>query len=67
MPAPEVGDEMRHRWVLDVLNDLQSYAEINDLPAIAAAAAQTLAIAEAEISAELSDEGDGLQDATAAD
>lgn len=47
---------MRHSWILDVLRDLRSYAEMNDLPAIAAAAGQTLGIAETEIAAA---QGDG--------
>lgn len=42
---------MRHSWILDVLNDLRTYAENNSLPAIAAAAAQTLGIAHTEIAA----------------
>jgi hypothetical protein len=39
---------MRHAWILDVLTDLRTYAAANDLPAIAAAAAQSLEVAEAE-------------------
>ena len=46
-----VGDMMRHTWIFDVLADLQAYAELNDLAAIAVAAGQTLAVARAEIAA----------------
>jgi hypothetical protein len=42
----------RHDWVLDVLRDLLSYAQQNDLPALAARVEATLAVAEAEIDAE---------------
>lgn len=42
---------MRHDWIFNVLADLQSYAEKNDLPAIAAAAKQNLIIARSEIAA----------------
>ena len=48
---------MRHSWILDVLRDLQSYAEMNDLPAIATAAAQALGVAQGELAAP--DGGDG--------
>ena len=58
---------MRHSWILDVLNDLQSYAQINDLPAIAAAAAQILTIAEAEIAAAHSDDLDTVKGGNASD
>jgi hypothetical protein len=40
---------MRHDWIFNVLADLQTYAEKNDLPAIAAAAKQNLIIARSEI------------------
>ena len=46
-----VGDIMRHNWIIDVLADLQAYAELNNLAAIAVAAEQTLAVARAEIAA----------------
>lgn len=42
---------MRHNWIIDVLADLQAYAELNELAAIAVAAGQTLAVARAEIAA----------------
>ena len=42
---------MRHNWIIDVLADLQAYAELNNLAAIAVAAGQTLAVARAEIAA----------------
>lgn len=42
---------MRHNWIIDVLTDLRSYAEVNNLPGIARAAQQTLDAAVAEISA----------------
>ena len=53
---------MRHAWILDVLTDLRTYAEANDLPAIAVAAAQTLAVAEAELASLQNTDGDTLQD-----
>ena len=40
---------MPHAWIFDVLTDLQTYAEKNKLPAIAAAAADLLAVAKAEL------------------
>ena len=58
---------MRHSWILDVLNDLQSYAQMNDLPAIAAAAAQILTIAEVEIAAAHSDDRDTVKGGNAPD
>lgn len=42
---------MRHDWIFNVLADLQTYAEKNDLPAIAASAKQNLIIARSEIAA----------------
>lgn len=47
---------MRHDWILNVLADLQIYAEKNDLPAIAVAAKQNLAIARSEIAAKYASE-----------
>ena len=47
---------MRHDWILNVLADLQNYAEKNDLPAIAVAAKQNLAIARSEIAAKYASE-----------
>ena len=52
------GDEMRHSWMIDVLADLQAYAEKNNFPAIAASAGQTLAVARAEIAAAAPERGD---------
>lgn len=52
---------MRHSWILEVLRDLRSYAEANNLPAIAAAATQTLAVAETEIAAQPGPDDDGTQ------
>lgn len=49
---------MQHAWIFDVLADLRSYAEMNDLPAIAAAAEQTLGVAKVELAA-LAGDGDG--------
>ncbi|MBK6468270.1 MAG: hypothetical protein IPL38_06495 [Rhodobacter sp.] len=42
---------MRHDWVFDVLKDLLTYAQRNDLPALAARVQDALAVAEAEIAA----------------
>jgi hypothetical protein len=42
---------MRHDWIFNVLSDLRTYAEKNDLPDVANAAAQALAVAQAEIMA----------------
>ncbi|MBC7674799.1 MAG: hypothetical protein H7173_01900 [Rhodoferax sp.] len=53
---------MRHAWILDVLADLRTYAEANQLPAIAVAAAQSLEVAELEIAAAQNSDGDLLPD-----
>jgi hypothetical protein len=58
--APDVGDIMRHNWIIDVLADLRSYAEVNNLPDIALAAQQALDVAAAEISAVAGSESNGL-------
>ncbi len=42
---------MRHDWVFDVLRDLLSYAQRNDLPALAARVEAAMAVARAEIAA----------------
>lgn len=52
---------MRHSWILDVLSDLRAYADMNNLPAIAAAAAQTFGIAKTEIAATPDQDGDAVQ------
>ena len=62
LPEPKVGDGMRHAWILDVLTDLRTYAEANDLPAIAVAATQSLEVAEAELASAQNTEGDTLLD-----
>lgn len=49
---------MRHNWIIDVLADLVAYAELNDLPAIAASAGQTLTVAQAEIATIAPEGGD---------
>ena len=41
---------MPHMWILEVLADLRSYAEKNNLPATAQAAADALVVAETELS-----------------
>jgi hypothetical protein len=41
---------MPHTWILDVLTDLRSYAEKNNLPAVAQAAAEVLVVAKTELS-----------------
>jgi hypothetical protein len=46
---------MPHAWILDVLADLKTYAEGNDLPAIALAAAETLKVAKVELAVMQSD------------
>jgi hypothetical protein len=51
---------MRHDWIFDVLTDLRSYAEKNDLPAVAGAAARALDVAHAEIAAQSAAEGDAV-------
>ena len=58
---------MRHTWILDVLRDLRSYADMNDLPAIAISAAQTLDIAQAEIAKMQADGRDLMQGTDAPD
>ncbi len=40
---------MRHEWILNVLADLQLYAELNGLPDIAERAGAALAAAEREL------------------
>lgn len=40
---------MSHDWIRQVLRDLHDYALANNLPAIAAKAAETLLIAETEL------------------
>ncbi|OYW58254.1 MAG: hypothetical protein B7Y02_06015 [Rhodobacterales bacterium 17-64-5] len=40
---------MRHQWVIDILLDLQSYAEVNDLPQTAGRVEELLAVARLEI------------------
>jgi hypothetical protein len=47
---------MRHDWILNVLADLQSYAEKNDLPVIAEAAKQNIIIARSEIAEKYAEE-----------
>lgn len=42
---------MSHDWIMQVLRDLHDYALANNLPAIAAKAAETLLIAESELAA----------------
>ncbi len=49
---------MRHAWIIEVLVDLQTYAEMNNLPAIAASARQTLDVARSEIAANAPEDGD---------
>ncbi len=46
---------MRHDWIFNVLRDLRSYAEKNNLPAIAVAAERALDVAHAEIAAQSAD------------
>lgn len=53
---------MRHAWILDVLADLRTYAEANQLPAIAVAATQSLEVAKLEIAAAQNSDGDLLPD-----
>jgi hypothetical protein len=42
---------MRHDWILEVLTDLQRYAQANDLPALADKAEEVLQVARREIAA----------------
>ena len=49
---------MPHAWILDVLSDLRTYAEGNNLPAIALAAAQSFEVAQTEIAAQQSADQD---------
>lgn len=41
---------MTHDWILDVLEDLRSYARKNGLPRVAEAAAEALGVAREELS-----------------
>jgi hypothetical protein len=43
---------MGHDWVIDVLEDLISYASKNELPALAAKADEAMKVAAAEIAAQ---------------
>ena len=45
----QCGCTMRHDWIFDVLTDLRSYAEKNDLPAIAQQAEIALDVARKEL------------------
>ncbi len=49
---------MRHAWIFEVLRDLRSYAERNDLPAVASSVDDALRVAADEIAAK-QDDGDG--------
>lgn len=40
---------MGHKWIIDVLADLKSFAQLNDLPLLAAQLDQTALVASAEI------------------
>lgn len=40
---------MGHDWILDVLTDMQSYAERNGLPGLAGKIAETLTLARIEV------------------
>lgn len=42
---------MCHNWIFDVLSDIRSYARLNGLPHLAAAATETIAVAERELQA----------------
>ena len=53
---------MPHAWILDVLSDLRTYAEGNNLPAIALAAAQSFKVAQTEIAALQSPDQDNALD-----
>lgn len=44
---------MRHQWVIDVLQDIESYAAVNDLPQLSSRIAEVLIEARAEIAAQL--------------
>ncbi len=50
---------MRHDWIFDVLTDLRSYAEKNDLPAIAQQAEIALDVARKELTAKTKSEQAG--------
>ncbi len=45
----QCGCHMRHDWIFDVLTDLRSYAEKNNLPAIAQQADLALDVARQEL------------------
>lgn len=53
---------MPHGWILDVLTDLQTYAEANNLPIIADAAAQALEVAKVELASGQTASSERLQD-----
>ena len=40
---------MRHDWIFDVLADLRAYADLNDLPALAAQVEKTIRVADLEV------------------
>ncbi len=45
------GAALAHDWIIDVLTDMQAYARLNGLDALAAKLDETLAVARAEIAA----------------
>jgi hypothetical protein len=51
MPDRDFGGGMAHEWIFDVLNDLRTYAEKNNLPRLAAQVAATLVVAKSETTA----------------
>lgn len=50
---------MGHDWIFEVLGDLRDYALANGLPAVAAKAEETLAVARAEVAAQRDLPGNG--------
>ena len=55
---------MRHDWIFDVLADLRSYAQKNNLPETAEGAEGLLRLVRAEVAARSSDDDGGGEGAT---
>jgi|GEM_PF-2231805 len=50
---------MQHQWIIDMLQDMRTYAEANDLPQIAAGVQGLLPLAREEIAARQADRAAG--------
>lgn len=55
------GEHMGYEWIFDVLKDLKTFANANDLPELAHKADEAMATAKAEIAARTDKPGKGDQ------